>query len=578
MSLAETPVRTPPSKPLNLFQRQNFSVFQLVSGLIAATIVLLVVYPATLMVGRVFFPGGELQLTAFREVASAPWLLTTIGNTVLAVVGGGVFAIVTASVFAWLNERTDARLGIVGDIMPIVPLIVPTVAMAIGWIFLASPGAGFINAALRATVGQMGWDVQINVTSWAGVIFVYALYFVPYVYLIVAAAFRNVDPALEEASRLSGASMMTTLRKVSLPAIKPALIGASLLVVITGLSVYSLPVVIANRAGIDILSVRILRSLTFEYPQRTDLAMVLSLFLMVAIASVWMIQRRIMSAGNYATISGKSARHVMVELGAWKWPARGLMLFYIACTSVLPLLALVVVALQPFWRPEIDPSVFTLRHFQTVLFDRPMTRNAIQNSIGLGLIGGFVGIVIAATMALYVLSAPRAIGRVIDGVTKFPAALSHIVIGVGFLVAFAGAPFYLSGTLLLLFVVYLVIYLPEASIVASAAVSQVGRDLLEASATSGATQGYTFRRVVLPLILPGLVSGWALLFVLMSSELTASALLASARTPVVGFVIIDIWEQGSFGALAALAFSFTVISATIVLLAMRFSRRSFDRK
>lgn len=577
MSIADPTVTTRSGGALDFIRRQNFSVFQILSALIALTIVLLVAYPAILMIARVFFPGGVPQATAFREVMASPWVLQTILNTVMAVVGGGFFAIVTASVFAWLNERTDARLGIVGDIMPIVPLIVPTVAMAIGWIFLASPGAGFINAALRATVGQMGWDIQISVTSWAGVIFVYALYFVPYVYLIVAAAFRNVDPALEEASRLSGASMLTTLRKVSLPAIKPALIGASLLVVITGLSLYSIPVVIANRAGIDILSVRILRSLTFEYPARTDLAMVLSLFLMAAIATVWMIQRRIMAAGNFATIGGKSARHVTVELGAWKWPARALMLFYIACTSVLPLLALVVVSLQPFWRPDIDPSTFTLRHYQ-ILFERPMTRNAMQNSIGLGIVGGLVGIVIAAIMALYVLSAPKAIGRIVDGVTKFPAALSHIVIGVGFLIAFAGAPFYLSGTLLLLFIVYIVIYLPEASIVAGASVSQVGRDLLEASSISGATQGYTFRRVVMPLILPGLISGWALLFVLMSSELTASALLASVRTPVVGFVIIDIWEQGSFGNLAALAFSFTVITASIVLIAMKFSRRAFDRR
>jgi iron(III) transport system permease protein len=450
--------------------------------------------------------------------------------------------------------------------------------MAIGWVFLASPGAGFINGALRAVFAPLGLNIQINVLSWPGVIFVYALYFVPYVYLIVAAAFRNIDPALEEASRLSGASMWMTLRRVSLPAIKPALIGASLLIVIVGLSLYSVPVVIANRAGIDILSVRILRSLNFEFPPRTDQAIVLSLFMLAAIAVVWMIQRRVTGSGNFATIGGKSARHVIVELGPWKWVARTFMFAYILFTSILPLAALLIVALQPFWRPVIDPSTFTLDNFYDALIGRPVTRAGLMHSLTLGIIVGIVGMLLATLMALYVKNAPRAIGRVVDGTMKFPAALSHIVIAVGFLLAFSGPPFYMSGTLVLLFIVYIILHLPEASIAATAAVSQVGKDLLEASETSGASQSRTFRKILLPLIVPGFVSGWALLFVLTAGELTASSLLAGIRNPVVGFVLLDIWEQGTFGTLAALAFTFTLITSTVVFVATLISRRGFHSR
>ncbi|HTM79173.1 MAG TPA: ABC transporter permease subunit, partial [Devosia sp.] len=335
---------------------------------------------------------------------------------------------------------------------------------------------------------------------------------------------------------------------------------------------------IANRAGIDILSVRILRSLTFEFPPRTDQAIVLSLFMLIAIAAVWMIQRRVTASGNFATIGGKSARHVLVELGRWKWVARTFMFIYIFFTSVLPLGALLIVALQPFWRPEINFSTFTLDNFYEALIGRPMTREGLRNSLTMGVLAGGVGMFIAALVALYVKNARRSVGRVLDGVMKFPAALSHIVIAVGFLLAFSGPPFNMSGSLILLFIVYIILHLPEASIAATAAISQVGRDLLEASETCGASQGRTFRKILLPLILPGFVGGWALLFVLTAGELTASSLLAGVRNPVVGFVILDIWDQGTFGTLAALAFSFTVITTVIVSIATIISRRGFHSR
>jgi len=553
------------------------SIFGILTALIVIAVLFLIIYPISLMLLKVFFPNGSFDLGAFAEVLSAPWLGPTLFNTGLVVLAGGTCAMLTASIFAWLNERTDARLGLLGDLLPIIPLLVPAVAMAIGWIFLATPGAGFINGFLAATFGAIGIPVQVNITSWPGLIFIYTVYFVPYVYIMVAAAFRNVDPALEEASRLSGASTWMTLMQVSLPAISPALVGAALLTVIVGFSVYSIPVVIANRAGIDILSVRILRSLTFEYPPRTAQAIVLTLFMLAAVVSVWLIQKRVTASGNFATIGGKSARHVIVQLGPWKWVARAAMILFILATSVLPLGALLIVALQPYWLPVINPAVFTLDNFYNALIERPLTRMGFLHSLSLGVIGGLIGILLGAVIALYVRNTKGMGGRIVDGVTKLPAALSHIVIGVGILLAFSGPPFNLSGTLVLLLITYIVIHMPEASIAANAAVAQVGKELLEASSTSGASEGRTFREVLMPLTLPGMVSGWALLFVLMAGELTASALLAGARNPVIGFVILDIWEQGTFGTLAALAFSFTIITSSIVIIVTWLSRRRTHR-
>jgi len=354
-----------------------------------------------------------------------------------------------------------------------------------------------------------------------------------------------------------------TIRSVSLPAIKPALAGGMLLISMVGMGLYSVPAIIATRANIDILSVRIIQSIMNEYPPRTDEAVTLAGILMVFIFAVWTIHRRVTRGGHYSQISGKGNRQSVITLGAWRWPARFLMIVYLLITSILPVLALLIVSFQPFWTPLINFDSFTLSHYTRILFERQITRSALLNSITLGLLGALTGMLIAGLFALYIRAKPR-LGGIVDSLTKLPSAFSHIVIGIGFLVAFSGPPFHLAGTILILFLAYLILYLPEASIAANSALSQVSNELSEASIMSGAGEGRTFWQVVLPLMLPGMVSGAALVFVLILGELTASYLLAGVRFPVAGFVIIDIWESGQFGELAALATSVTLLASGII--------------
>lgn len=550
----------------------SVSPFAILSWILSAGVVFLILYPLVRMIAQTFIHDWTFDTSAIVQVVRSPWLPSTLANTALLVVAHGICAIVIGSLLAWLSERTDARLGVIGDVLPLVPMLLPAIALAIGWIFLASSGAGFINGWIAATLGKIGLGFRINIVSWPGLVFVYTLHAVPYVYLIVAAALRNLDPALEEASRMSGAGSWRTFVKVSLPAIRPALVAASLLVVIMGLSHYSIAIIIANRAQIDLVSVRIMRLLTVDSPPRLDQATVVSVFLLIAVSVIWVLQRRIMSQGNYATIGGKSSQQTIVKLGRWRWLAWAGMSVYILCAAVLPLFALLIVALQPFWTSTIDPSHFTLDNFRRVLFETTVTREAFLNSIMLGAVGGFLAMFIATVVVLYARTAPPAVGRFLDGITKLPAALSHLAIAVSFLIAFAGPPFYLGGTLTMLLLVYILLNMPEASITATAAVSQVGQELVEASRTSGASEGRTFARVIIPLMLPGLVSGFALVFVLISGEVTASSLLAKVGTPVIGFAIRDIWEMGTFGNLAALAAAFAVMNVIVVVTALRLGR------
>ena len=553
------------------------------SGFIVGVIALI---PAVIIAFVVLYPVGRIFFLTFLgryaqagnplfAVVQQPWFLDAVGDTLLIVAVAGALAIVFASVFAWFNERTDASLGLLGDILPLVPLLMPTVALSIGWVFLATPGPGFLNGFLNLALGGLGIQAQLNIVSYPGIIFLYTLSFIPYVYVLVAASLRNVDPALEEASRLSGVGPVGTMLRITLPAIKPALLSSVLLLFIIGISLYSVPIIIASRAGIDILSVRIVRAITFAYPPRLDQALSLSVMLFMVIGPLWWAQKFLIGKGHFAVIGGRRAHAALVRLGHWKGVARASMILFLLLTSVLPLFALLVVSLQPFWQATISPSRFVLSNFKRVFVDNQLTRDAVKFSLLLATSGALISLIMTVAMGVYARWHRNTFARIVGIIPMLPGALSHIVIGVALLVSFGGPPFNFSGTLAILLLAYIVIFLPEAAIATNNALSYVGEDLVEASSMSGASKARALVKIVLPLMGPGLISGWSLLFVLMAGELTASSMLAGARSPVIGFAILDIWEAGTPGPLAAIACGFTLLTSTVILASTLLSRRMF---
>lgn len=538
---------------------------------LAILVIFLVVYPIGGMLVKIFLLDAGLNLGAALSVLQEYWLPAVLRDTFLIVGLTTVGAVFVGFVLAWLNERTDANLGFIGLVMPIVPLFVPGVALAIGWVFLAAPRVGFINAFLAGLpgIGRDGLNLRVDIYSWAGLVWVYVLNAVPAVYLLVAAALRNVNSELEEASRLSGAGLLRTFRKVSLPIVRPALIAAALLTIISTFAMFSIPVIIATNAGIDVLPVRVVSLLTGTYPPRMDQAVVLSLIMLVAVAIAWHLQQRVTKSGHFVAVGGKASNNVRISMGAWRRPVQIAMVLYLMCTSVIPLVALIVVALQPFWTARIDPSVFTLDNFRQVIFDTPLMFDAFRNSLTIAAAGATIGMAAAAVIAVYNSRHSSRIAFVADTALKWPATVPNLVIALGFLVAFAGPPFHLAGTVLLLMVAMIVIYIPVGSIAANAAVAQVGRDLTEASHVAGAGEGRTVRRVVLPLAMPGFVGGWALVFVYMTGDLSAAAILSGFNNPVIGYAILETWQNGSFSLLAAFATIMVAVVSVIVLLTVR---------
>lgn len=518
-----------------------------------------------------------LQLFGGDDVVSRAFATRGVGeairNSAIIVAVSVPIALTIGTMFAWFNERTDANMGAFSQVLPLLPFVVPGIAMSIGWIFLGSERAGFLNAIVQVAAGWFGVEglVLFNITTWAGLIFVYTLDLVPLSFLVVSAAFRNVDGAKDEASRISGAGVFRTLRRVSIPSVKPAIMSAVLLMVVHSVAMYSVPTVIGTAAGINVLPVHIIRLVRDSNPPMIAEAVVLSGLIFMLVFAVWLAQVAIGKQGHHATIVGKVSRPTPILLGKWRWVARGSMFLYILAASIAPIVALAVVTFQPFWQPTINFSTLTFSNLETIFAPGSQTLEAFKNSISLGAVGATVAILAAAVLMVYVHLHRTRFSRLVDGATKLPATLSHIVVGIAFVALTTVIPA-LQGTAALL-LAYIVVYMPQASTTVGSASEQVGRELAEASRISGGTAIRTFFKVNLPLMIPGMTAAWALLFVLIMGDLTVSALLSGTNQPVIGFVILVIWENGTYSQLSALALAVTVLSVVVVSILMFVSRR-----
>jgi len=548
-----------------------FSAFCLLVGLFLAAIA---IYPLGTVLVRIFFTDGQLDLSGLRRTFDEPGLGTLVKNTLIVVFGSSAIALVIGGVLAWVNERTDARMGVVTAALPLIPFLLPPIAGSTAWVLLMSPGAGFLNVWIRDVLGWVGIDKTtgpLNIYSFSGLILVYTIYQVPYAFLLITAGLRNVDPALEEASRVSGAGLLRTLRRVTLPAVAPAIAGAVLLMAWSGFGLVSIPLVIGTGANIHVLSERIVRVLQ-QFPPDEGVAIGLSLIMILFVGAAWIAQALVIRRGRYASIGGRGQRVTPIRLGAWRWPVRAGILAYMAVTTILPLFALVIVSMESFWSADIPWGDLSLRAYRVGIWHEATARKAITDSIELGLIVGTVGVVAAALVSLFVVRSGRG-GRVLDGAIKFPATLSHIVIAVGFVLALGGGPFNLAGSVVILMLAYLALYLPQTSVATDNAVAQVGRELPEASRVGGAGEGRTFRRIYLPLMASGVAAGWALLFVRCVGDLTASSILAGPRNPVIGWKILQVYTDGSYSEMAALSVVLTVISGLVVVTVMALTSR-----
>ena len=550
-----------------------------VTGLLAI-LAFLVVYPvAMLVLGALTdtnpviegFSTARLSLDNFVKVLGNPNVRDALYNSLIACGGGTAIAVVIGLFFAWIVVRTDTPARGFLASASMIPLFVPPLVAGIAWVILGSPKTGLINAVFKWS----GLDWRVDFYTMPGLVFVFGIYYAPYVYMFTAPALRNMDPSLEEASEVAGASAFSTLFRVTFPLIAPAIISGTLLSFVVMLGIYGIPAALGAPANIGVLTTYIFKLTAWNPPLYNTAAAVAVILMIVTGLLVW-LQHKVLSGRSYTTVAGKAFRPRSLRLGRWRWLTLAIALVYLLIVVVLPTLALLVAAFRKFLFIRDAASLFDMRQYSLMHFEsvwaNPLTLRSIRNTIEVGVITALLGGVLAFAIG-YTVHRTRLAGRGgIDLLATLPVAIPGLVVGVAYLWAWIGIPGGLYGTIWILALAFIARFMPDTVKALSTSFLQIHRELEEAAWICGSGVLQTIRRIVLPLASPGVIAAMTLLFVLAIRELGSSLFLYSSSTMVMAVLLLDYSEAGNIGKAAAFSLIQTALLAVLIGATSRLSR------
>ena len=527
--------------------------------LLLAILTFLVIYPIlTLLLGALTdtnpvvegFGLARLSVANFLTVLANPNVADALVNTLVACAGGTAIAVAIGLAFSWIVVRTNTPFKRFIAAASILPLFAPPLVAGVAWTILGSPKTGLINTMFK----WAGLNWHVDFYSLSGLIFVFGIYYAPYVYMFTASALRNMDPSLEEAAEIAGASAFSTLFTVTFPLIMPAIVSGMLLSFIVMLGIYGIPAVLGAPANINVLTTYIFK-LTNWSPPLYNTAAAVAIILMVVTGLLVFVQQKVLTGRSYTTVAGKAYRPRNLDLGAgagspsalarsicWSWsscrrsrsssrPSAN------SCSSATP--------------PACSTCGSTrLMHFHSI-FDNPLTMKSIYNAVEVGIITAFFGGILAFAIGYTIHRSHLPGRRSIDLLSTLPVAIPGLVIGVAYLWAWIGIPGGLYGTIWILALAFIARFLPDTVKSLSTSFLQIHRELEEAAWVCGKGMLGTIRTVMLPLASPGVIAAMTLLFVLSIRELGSSLFLYTSNTMVMSVLLLDYYEGGNLGKTAA---------------------------
>ncbi|TQC50815.1 iron ABC transporter permease [Rhodococcus sp. WS4] len=530
-------------------------------GALVAVIGYLVVAPMVNLQAKAFSDGAE----GYREAFSIRGIGGIILNTIGLAVGSVVIALVFGTLLAWAASRLPRRLRFL-KIFPILPLILPSVAAVVGWALLASPRPGYLNAALRQLpFWSNTTEGPFNVYSIEWIVLITGISLSAFVYVFVTSGLQNIGGELQEAARVSGSGPLKVFFTVTLPLLRPSLIYAAGVVLLLGLGQFTAPLLLGGTGGVKVLTTQMYMQVS-QTPVDYSAAAALGSPLLIAGMIVVITQKRLLGGGSrYVTHTGKSFRTEGESSGF----AVAVIVVYAAISSVLPICALTFVALSPYWTGKISFDRLSFDNFSALLA-RPEATSAIVNSVAYSLTAVAITLPLGFVTACVLVRGQRyrILRVVLDFLVSMPLGIPAVIFGAGFLITYTSPPLVLYGTPWVMILAYVTLMIPFATRMQLSTLLALGTSYIEAARVSGAGLIRTYATVVLPLMRSSLSGSAALLFVLLTHEFTASLLVRSPTTRVMGTLLFDYWNNGSYPMVAAVALVMTAVTAVGVSVAV----------
>jgi iron(III) transport system permease protein len=518
-----------------------------------------------------FEEGAHWTLDNLVTVYSDPALYRVIiPNTLIFTVGSVTVTFAVAFVLAWLVERTDLPWRNALYTMVLFPLLMPGIVLSITWIFLLAPNTGWINVALR---NVLGWEAvgPFNIFSMGGMILAQGIGLVPFVFLLLSAAMRSMNPSLEEASNVAGASPFQTFLRVTLPVLRPGLLAPLILATLITLEQFETPLVIGFPARIQVFATRIYFELNpdGDLPAYGRAAAVALPFLVAGILLLFVYNYCIRRADSFVTITGKGFRPTRLELGRWRIPAMAFVGVYALFAAVLPGVVLIWASLfgYNFPSPEVLSTASLSGYID--LFNNSKFWLAVRNTFIVAAASAAIVTSIGLVLAWTILRT-KIVGRsVLDFISFLSLGIPSVIAGLASMLLYLSLPFGIYGTVLVLILAYSY-KMAVATRLTRAGLMQIHAELEEASSVAGGQWLATIRNIVLPLLMPSLVAAFVLLFIVGFREFTIPMILQSSDNGVLSVMMWQAFQAGKTMQAAAVGTIIVVLVIPVIFVMRRF--------
>lgn len=532
-------------------RRFYFDIKWLIILAIVSFLVIFEVFPLLYLIFRSFFSTGKFSFDAFTRVYTYPINWMALKNTLVTASLSMVFGVMIAFPLAWLVGRTNLYGKKFFRTLFVMTYMVPPYVGAMAWLRLLNPSVGTLNVLLQNLFNLS--EAPFNIYSVGGLVWVLTSFYYPYAFITISRAMEKMDPSLEEASKISGASPLKTLTTVTLPMMAPSIVAAALLVFVSAASCYGIPSIIGAPGQIHTVTTRIIDFVYIGSQEGLTDATTLAVFLMLIANLVLYFSTFVVGRKQYITVSGKSTRPNIVELGKWRIPITVLVALFAVVVVLLPFATVAMTSFTVNLGKPLSPDNFTLKFWERI-FTRKAILSSAGNSLAAAAISATAGVVISLVMA-YLLQRTNVRGkRIPDFLITVGSGTPSVVIALALIMTMSGNyGINIYNTLSIMIIAYMIKYLLMGMRTVVSAMSQIHHSLEEAALSSGASWLRCFKDVIIPLIAPSVVAGWFLIFMPCFYELTMSTLLYSTNTKTIGYELYTYQTYHSQQTASALA-------------------------
>lgn len=528
-----------------------FDIKWVIIFLIVLFLIVFEVLPLLYLVIKAFFPEGAFSLEAFKRVYSYDLNRSAVFNTLITASCTTVLGVAIAFPFAFLVGRTNLYGKKLFRTLFVISYMVPPYVGAMAWARLLNPNAGSINALLKGLFNLQ--TAPFNIYSMGGVIWVLTCFYYPYAFITISRAMEKMDPSLEEAARISGASPLRILRTITIPMMMPSIIAAALLVFIAAASAFGIPAIVGAPGHIYTATTRIIDFVHLGTERGLTDATTLAVFLMVVANVILYCSTFLLRGKQYITMSGKSTRPVIIDLGKWRIPLTCFVVLFTVIVIIIPFASVMATSVTVNMGKPFTFSNMSLKAWSKI-FHRASILQSMKNSFVSAFTAAAAGMVISCTMA-YLLERTRVKGRRIpDFLITIGSGTPSVVIALALIITMSGKfGINIYNTLSIMIVAYMIKYMLMGMRPVVSAMGQVHSSLEEAAQISGAGWLRMLKDVSIPLIGASVVAGFFLIFMPSFYELTMSNLLYSAKTKTIGYDLYYYQTTDSLQVASALA-------------------------